>query len=179
MNRIAFFALGFLLLSPATHSQNASPESPTMQALLAEVHQLRQDLQTSAIAARKAQIVIYRLHVQEAIVERTAGRLENAKSAVEQVQTQKKYEELENKNYEAMKDGFNDEQRKQFEAARARYRAQMEALDSQEQDARTRELELEQEFGIEQAKMARLEDELDRLDKAVENFALQASNHQR
>jgi hypothetical protein len=36
-----------------------------MEALLSEIRQLRQDLEAAATATRKAQIILYRLHVQE------------------------------------------------------------------------------------------------------------------
>ena len=64
MLRPALLALSLLLFSSTTPGQATPTESPTLQALLAEIRQLRQDLQTSAIAARRAQILIYRLHVR-------------------------------------------------------------------------------------------------------------------
>ena len=45
MIRTAFLTFGLLLLSPAAPSQNVSSEMATIEALLAEVRQLRQDLQ--------------------------------------------------------------------------------------------------------------------------------------
>jgi hypothetical protein len=57
-----------LLFSLPALGQATPAESQTLQASLAEIRQLHQDLQTSAIAARRAQIIIYRLHVQEAAV---------------------------------------------------------------------------------------------------------------
>jgi hypothetical protein len=70
MLRPAVLALSLLLFSSSALGQATPTESPTLQAVLAEIRQLRQDLQTSAIAARRARILIYRLHVQEAAAAR-------------------------------------------------------------------------------------------------------------
>ena len=71
MARSLVLMVSSLLLSSVAVCQSpACPEAQTMQSLLTEVHQLRQDLQTVSLAARKAQILIYRLYVQEAIVRR-------------------------------------------------------------------------------------------------------------
>src|SRR6516162_5521055 len=68
-----------LLLSPRVFGQATSTESQTLEALLAEVHQLRQDLHAVATAGRRAQILIYRLYVQEAVVARAAKRFDQGR----------------------------------------------------------------------------------------------------
>jgi chromosome segregation ATPase len=180
MLRPALAVLSLLLFSSSALGQAAPAESPTLLALLAEVRQLRQDLQTSAIAARKAQILIYRLHVQEEAVAHASQRLEEAKSSIEQLRARRRYQEFQIKQYEGMKDrDENDAQRKQFEDAITQLKAQMEALASEEQEAQMKEMDLEQQSRTEQAKLGQLQDELDRLDQAVMNAALHlASAHQ-
>jgi len=177
MLRPAFLTLGFLLLPSTTPAQTTSTESQTLQALLSEVHQLRQDLQTSAIAARKAQIVIYRLHVQEAVVARASERLDETKAGLEQGRARCKYQAVQIKRYEDLKDGTEDAaQRKQFDDIIADLKTQMEAWVPEEQELQAKELELEQQLRIEQAKLDQLESELDRLDQAVMNAALRLGN---
>jgi chromosome segregation ATPase len=145
--------------------------------LLAEVRQLRQDLQTSAIAARKAQILIYGLHVQEQAVAHASQRLEEAKSSIEQLRARRKYQEFQIKQYESMKDrSENDAQRKQFEDAITQLKAQMEAFVAEDQEAQMKEMDLEQQSRTEQAKLGQLQDELDRLDQAVMNAALHVTS---
>ena len=180
MLRPALLALSLLLFSSTTPGQATPTESPTLQALLAEIRQLRQDLQASAIAARRAQILIYRLHVQEAAVARATQRLDEAKSSIEQLRARRKYQEFQIKRYEDMRDrAENDAQRRQLEEAITEFKAQMEAFVPEEQEAQVRETELKQQSRIEQAKLDQLQDELDRLDQAVINAALHtASAHQ-
>jgi chromosome segregation ATPase len=177
MLRPAVLALSLLLFSSPTPGQATPAESPTLQALLVEIRQLRQDLQTSAIAARRAQILIYRLHVQEATVARVSQRLDEAKSSIEQLRTNRKYQESRIKQFEDMKDRpENAAQRKEFEDAISELKAQREASVTEEQEAQMKETELEQQSRIEQAKLDRLQDELDRLDQAVMNAALHAAS---
>jgi hypothetical protein len=60
--------LGFLSFSTTCFGQTTTGDSQTLQALLSEIRLLRQDLQTTTIAAQRAQILIYRLQGQEAAV---------------------------------------------------------------------------------------------------------------
>jgi chromosome segregation ATPase len=172
--------LSLLLFSSPALGQATPTESPTLLALLAEVRQLRQDLQTSAIAVRKAQILIYRLHVQEEAAARASQRLEEAKSSIEQLRATRKYQEFQIKQYESMKDrSENDAQRKQFEDGITQLKAQMEAFASEEQEAQMKEMDLEQQSRTEQAKLGQLRDELDRLDQTVMNAALHVASAHR
>lgn len=173
MLRPAILALSLLLFSSPALGQTTPTDSQTLQELLAEIRQLRQDLQTSAIAARRAQILIYRLHVQEAASAHASQRVDEAKSSIEQQRARRKYQEFQIKQYEDMRDrAENAAQRKQSEDAIDELKKQMEAWVPEEQEAQRRETELEQQSRIEQAKLDQLEGELDRLDQAVMNAAL-------
>jgi chromosome segregation ATPase len=177
MLRSAVLALSLFFFSSSVHGQATPTESQTLQAVLAEIRQLRQDLQTSAIAARRAQILIYRLHAQETAAAHASQQLDEAKSSIEQFRARRKYQELEIKRYEDMRDrAENAAQRQQFVDAITELKAQMEVLAPEEQEAQMRETELEQQSRIEQAKLGQLQDELDRLDQAVMNAALHAAS---
>jgi hypothetical protein len=165
MLRISSVALVFLFFVPAAPCQKVDRQSEPLQALLSEIRQLRQDLQVAAIAARRAQIVIYRLHEQEMAVERATERLENAKSELAQIQVQHKYNAENLKRLEENKDRFENEQE------RKQYTDEMSNI-------KDREEALQEQLKIEQAKLQQLQDQLDRLDKDLENAALQASTRQ-
>ena len=169
MFRLSSVALVLLLFVPNAVGQKVDRESETMQALLSEIRELRRDLQAAALAARRAQIVIYRLHEQE-----MAG--ENAKSAVAQTQIQRKYNADELKRFAEHKDRIeNEQQRKQYSDEMSSIRDREEALQAQGQELQSSQFELEQQLKIEQAKLQQLQEQLDRLDKDLENSALQAS----
>lgn len=177
MLRPALLALGLGLFPSTASAQTASTDSQTLQALLTEVHQLRQDLQTAATAARRAQILIYRLYAQEATVERASQRFDEAKSALDQFQSQKKWQALQIKEYEDQRDrAENPTQRKQWDDLISNLKSQTEAVAPMEQEAQTKEIELEQQFRIERAKLDQLQNELDQLDRAVMSAAFRSSS---
>jgi hypothetical protein len=73
MFRMSFLPLVFLVVStPALGQTNSkdSKDSQTLQALLMEVRQLRQDLEATALVTHKLQILLYRLQIQNATVAR-------------------------------------------------------------------------------------------------------------
>src|SRR5438132_4949622 len=90
MNRSGLFVLGMLLFSTACFGQTTPGDSQTLQALLSEVRQLRQDLQTTTIAGQRAQILIYRLQGQEAAVARASQRLDEARDKLARIEEQRK-----------------------------------------------------------------------------------------
>ena len=177
MLRAAFLFLSLVSFAPLSPAQSPEPQTRTMEALLSEIRQLRQDLQAAAIATRKAQIVIYRLHVQAAVVERATDRLENAKGELVQLDTQKQSLIEQIKQLEEMKDRpENEQRRKQFEDYLSNAKANLEALAPREQEIQAKQIELEADLRTEQARWNRLQDELDRLENSPDNSALQVSN---
>ena len=168
MPRQTFLVFSLLLFSSPAFGQTTPTDSQTLQALLTEIRQLRQDLQTAAMGARRAQILIHRLYVQEAIVARTSQSLDEAKSELAQFEARKKWETIQIKNYEDRRDrAQNSAERKQFDDAISSLKSQMETRATEEQEAQAKQAELEGQLRIEQAKLDQLQDELDRLDKSV------------
>jgi hypothetical protein len=86
MHRSWLFALPFLFFSASGLGQSTSSESQGMQALVAEVRELRKDLQTTNGYALKAQILLYRLQVQEATVARVSQHINDERSKLAQTQ---------------------------------------------------------------------------------------------
>jgi len=148
-----------------------------MQEILSEIRQLRHDLQTAAIAARQAQIVIFRLHEETVAVERASEGWENTKNELAQIQRQREYQAAQIKNLEENRErAVNEQQRKQWDDYETQCKEQMDALVAAEQQLRAKELEQEADFRAEQAKRERFEDELDRLDRDLALTTAQTSN---
>ena len=178
MLRPALLSLSLLLFSCSASGQATRTESQTLEALLAEVHKLREDLETAATGARRAQILIYRLHVQEAVVERASQRLDEAESALDQLQARRNWEALQIKKYEDKKDhAENAAQRQQLEGLIASLKAQLEEWSPEEQEAQSKHVELAERLRIEQAKLEQLENELDRMDRAMMSAVLGTRKH--
>src|SRR5258708_28378830 len=80
MHRPLLLVPSLLLISMPVFGQSFSSDSQTLQSLLAEVRQLRHGLQTTTVAAQRAQILIYRVQAQESVVRRVQERVDDARS---------------------------------------------------------------------------------------------------
>jgi chromosome segregation ATPase len=179
MIRSVVLAVGSLLLSSVAVSQSPTcPEAETMQSLLTEVRQLRQDLQTVSVAARKAQILIYRLYIQEAIVQRVSENLNNTKTALDGMRMSREYQTEQIKRYEEAKESSDEPTyRKQMDDMIAHVKSRLEAGNSVEQEMQAKAMELEEELRSERAKLEQEQAKLDELDNALENSVLQAGRN--
>ena len=169
MYRPQFLVVGLLLISPAAFGQTSSTDSQTLQALLAEVRQLRQELRTTAVAAQRVQIFLYRLQIQQGAVERAQRRVDEARSTLSQTQTEVKMmgstiKQIEDK----ISNAQNPAERKRQEDLLPKFKSELESQQNSEQQSQVRESEAEQELRAEQAKLNALQDQLDRLDKSLE-----------
>jgi chromosome segregation ATPase len=169
MCRPQFLVVGLLLISPAAFGQTSSPDSQTLQALLAEVRQLRQELRTTAVAAQRVQIFLYRLQIQQGVVERAQRRVDEARSTLSQTQTELKMmastiKQIEDK----ISNAQNPAERKRQEDLLPKFKSELESQQNSEQQSQIRESEAEQELRAEQAKLNALQDQLERLDKSLE-----------
>ena len=171
MNRSGLFVLGLLLFSTACFGETIPGDSQTLQALLSEVRQLRQDLQTTTIAGQRAQILIYRLQGQEAAVARASQRLEEAREKLARTQDERKHVAADVKQQEEFISNMENPaaERKEVERMLFQSKTRIESLDSQEQQLQTREIDAEQQLRAEEVRLSDLRDQLDRLDKALEN----------
>ena len=170
MNRSWLLVLSLLLISPAAFSQTSSTDSQTLQALLTEVRQLRQDLRTTTVAAQRVQILLHRLQGQEASVARVQRRVDEAQSNLAQQQFELKRLTSEIKLREDMQSNTqNPAERKDLEELLPRLKAELESQKNAEQQWQTKQVDAEQDLRTEQAKLNVLQDQLDRLDKSLEN----------
>ncbi len=169
MHRPWFLALGLLLMSQAGFRQTPSSDSQTLQALLAEVHQLRQELRTTTVAAQRVQILLYRLQIQEAAVERAQRRVDEARSALSQTQTEVRMMAAGIKQTEdKISSAQNPVERKQQEDLLVQFKAGLQSQESSAQQSQARESIAEQDLRTEQTKLNALQDQLDRLDKSLD-----------
>jgi len=179
MNRSSILALGFLLSLTPCFGQTTPSESQTLQALLFEVRQLRQDLQTMTIAVQRAQILLYRSQGQEAAVARASQRLDGARERLAAIQdqrgapTQREPWAADIKRQEDFLSNTENPpaQRKEIEDGLPPQKTRLESLKNEEQQRQTQEIEAEQQLRAEEVRLSDLRDQLDRLDKALESAA--------
>ena len=134
MNRSSLFVVGLLFFSMDCFGQTTTGDSQTLQALLSEVRQLRQDLQTTTIAAQRAQILIYRLQGQEAAVARASQRLDEAREKLAGIQAERKHVTADVKQQEDFISNSENPatQRKEVEGMLSQLKTRVESLENQE-----------------------------------------------
>jgi DNA repair exonuclease SbcCD ATPase subunit len=99
MRRAVFFILLVFGVPGATFGQAASSDSQTLQALLTEVRELRQDLRISLARIQSAQVLLSRLQTQQAAVTRASERLNDARSKLAEAQTNQKFVAVASRNW--------------------------------------------------------------------------------
>jgi chromosome segregation ATPase len=161
-----------LLIATAACAQTASPDTQALQALVAEIRQLRQDMQATTLATQRVQIVLYRLQTQTSLVTRASSRLDDARSSLGNLQSDKKtiadrVPQLE----ESAKSVQDPKERKNMEDMLVGTKMQLERLTADEQRLQSRAIDAETQFRAEQNKLADLQDQLDRLDKLLDSLS--------
>lgn len=171
MCRFLLVAAGLLLWSAPGMCQSSSSDTQGMQALVAEVRQLRKDLQASNGYALKAQILLYRLQAQEAAVRRVAEHLTDARARLADTQEHRRRLAASLKQNEEFLDSpdVSPGDRKQTQYEISRLKAELESLAGEEQQRQTAEIEAEEQLRTEQAKLSGLEDRMDRLEKELDS----------
>ena len=149
----------------------AQTSDQPLQALLNEVHQLRVDLQTTAVTMQRVQIVLYRLQSQTSLVTRTSSQLDQARSQLGFTQTQKKtmtaqVQQME----ESQRNSQDPAERKRLQDALTQVKMNLDRVTAEEQRFQSMQIDAETQWRAEQAKLADLQDQLDRLDKVLDSF---------
>ena len=176
MRASIFFAVILFIFPLTVDAQSGASDSQTLQALLAEVHQLRHELRTATVAAQRAQILIYRVQAQQTVVARLSERVENDRSTLSRIQSEQRRLAAGIKHLEDLRDSQSDTERKRTEEQMAQMKMRLDQLSNEEQEIQPRKIELEEELRLEQTKLTQLHDELDRIDKSLEQMSRASAN---
>lgn len=177
MRRATFLVVGFLFIVTAAFGQTSSTDSQTLQALLKEVRELRQDLRTSLVNTQRAQLLFYRMQAEQAAVGMAQQRVDGAQNALDKAQKNRKDLEAQFKYYTDLdtEDKTPDpSERKRLEDSLPRMKANFEAAEAAEQMAQGSVMQAKDQLQIEQGKLEGLQEELDRIDKSLEELAKQS-----
>jgi len=170
--------LGFLLISTPALGQSTQSDSQTLQAILAELRQIRQDLATATLTTQRIHLVLHRLQAQEAVVSRLTQRLDDACSELAQMAEGGKRLAAEIKRQEEFVERLENSptDRKTVEAMIPEQKTRLEAMQNQEQLSQAKEAELEVQLRAEQAKLDTLQSDLARLEAELERAAQRGSH---
>src|SRR5690348_7647597 len=191
-------ALVFLLLvvlfpltfSLTLHSRAAAPQSSstpdsaandsqTLQALLREVRELRQDLRAATVASERAQILLTRLQAQQQAVTTAQKELDDAHTQLLRAETRRNNIENQIKYYSDQdnEDSTPDATKRQsLEQNIQRLKGVLQEVDSQRDSAQASETQAKQQLQLEQSKLDALQSELDQIDRALANLASRPVN---
>ena len=148
--------------------QQAKPAEQRLEAIRAELQQLRQELRTLVGAAQRAQILIARVQIQESVVRRLEERVDNARDRVAGLQTEQKQMAFELKRSEELLGATDDAKaKKDLEDTIAAMKASVEQKASAEQETQARLTEAEEQLRIEQGKLSALQSDLEEADKRL------------
>ena len=168
-------AFWLILLALGVHAtavgQAPSSDSQTLQALLVEIRDLRQDLRNSLLKVQSAQILLFRLQSQQAAVTSASERLDDARSTLVGVQDHRKTLADDVKRFEETLSAEEDlAQQKVLRDRINMAKSDLEASTDSEQRYQALEIESEQQLRTEEDKLNALEIRLDEVVKSTTNI---------
>jgi hypothetical protein len=170
MLRILFCCL-VLLGTTRAEAETPAPDSQMTLALLAEIRQLRLDLQTAAATIQRVQIGMFRLQEQSAQFARAKERVEQARGTCKGMQWQRKNLNTQAEQAEALKrNAQNTSDQQQAEQMFSRIQSENASLTTLEQECQVEQADAEAQFRTEEGKMNDLQDRLDKLDRVLASY---------
>ena len=167
-------AVAGLSLLPATRAFTSSSAQPaqndqTLQTLLSEVHQLRLVLQRAHISTYNAQITVERMKLQQQRVDRLTGYLDQVRGQLAGTRKILSQTISHMKSTEFLATSETDPaKRADVERSLKSWKAEIEELTEKEQQEERNETQLNAQLQIEQAKLAELNERLDKLQRELE-----------
>ena len=175
MWRACFLFLVLFAIPATTVGQAAPSDSQTLQALLSEVRELRQELRISLTRMQSTQILLTRLQTQQAALTRASERLNEARSKLADVQNHQKDVRNNLKRFEdVLSDEQNPGQQKELRDRINHSKVELESSETYVEQCQATEIEADQQLRAEQDKLNALETQLDELVRKLGNPSEQA-----
>ena len=166
------FCMGTIVGQSNPPGTEAQSSVLILQSILAEIRQFRQDSRASSTAFQRAQILLHRVQLQDSVVRRLQDKLDDARQTLTGNQAEDARIAVSLKQEEDFGIRIdNAEGRRQFEEMIAQLKSQHEMQTKMAQEAQGKVTDYEDQLRLEQAKLERLQDELDRLDKTLQESA--------
>ena len=171
VTRASTLILAALLITSTALAQTGPPDTQLTQAMLAEIHQLRQDLQTAAATIQRVQIVMYRLQSQSALVSSATQRADEAHGLCAGMQQQQRFLTTQVEQIEArLRNAQNPAEKQTAETQLDMFKSNLAGFTTEAQLCPAKEAEAETLRRTEQAKMNDLDAQLDKLDKVLSSL---------
>lgn len=161
--------LGLILTSPLL-CQSQESDRQTLPTLLSEVRQLRLAIERSTLLGTRMQIALQRIQMQETRAARVSQDLDRLRREVAELQMAHSSAVARFKNEEEMLAQIaNPVDRKASEAGLQRFKLELEAMATREQQARAREAELGIQAQNEQGRLTELNDKVNQMERALDD----------
>ena len=168
MRQAVILILAVFGLSSTAFSQAAPNDPQTMQALLTEVRDLRQELRSSLARIQVAQILLSRLQTQQSVVTHASDRLDDARAKLDAAQNRRQHEASEFKRLEdSLSSEENPAQQKMLQDEIVHFKSELDASTAAEQQAQTIENECELQLRSERDKLDAINAQLDEILKIM------------
>jgi hypothetical protein len=166
--RFKLVCLAILFLKTTAAAQSAPPDSQLNQAMLVEVRQLRQDLQSAAATIQRVQIAVYRIQTETALLDRATQRVEQARASCTGTERERKMLTIQIEQLDARRrNSQSSADQNAVEEQLSQFRSSLGQVASDERQCQVEQVDAEAQFRAEQAKMNELQDQLEKLDKAL------------
>jgi chromosome segregation ATPase len=161
-----------LLAASNAVCQTPAKEPDTIQALLTEVRQLRQDIEAMTVASQRVQIALYTLQMQDAALTRSAQRVDNTRNKCSGAEVNRSHFAGEVQRLEiALASGkLPEPETKDIQMMLAQHKTELEQANLAIQTCQVAESEASTQLRTDQAKMSDLQDRIERLDKVLEKL---------
>jgi valyl-tRNA synthetase len=168
----AALILVFTTVAPAFGQTVPKEHTDALEALLIEVRQLRQDIESMTIASQRVQIALSGLQFQNAALARSSQRLDDLRSKRMQSEQNRDSVAAEAKRLEAAigQSTADDAESKALKAHFADVTRTLESLNSDLQLREAAETEAASQFRAEQVKLSELQDRIERLDDGLQKL---------
>jgi hypothetical protein len=168
--------IGLMVVTLGTFTalgQTSGKDPDVAQALLAEVRQLRHDIEGMTVASQRVQIALYRLQIQDAAASRAAQRVDEMRSKRIAAESARDHTAAEMQKIEAsLSSGtLKEAEAKVVEERLAQLKFELDRWAEPVQSAQAAEAEASSAYRTEQVKLIEIQDRVDRLDKVLETMS--------
>jgi hypothetical protein len=163
-----------LFAAAVAFGQAPAKEPDTLQALLAEVRQLRQDIEAMTVASQRAQIGLYNLQMQDAAVTRSRQRLDEVRQRCSALESRRGNDagEMQRSETEVTSGTLEPGQTKELQAyVLAQRKRLLESETADLQTCRVTESEAESQLRNDEVKLAGAQERIDRSEKDLDKIA--------
>ena len=165
-------AFALVLFAVSIGRCQTSEKPDRLQALLTEVHQLRQDIEAMTVASQRVQIALYALQMQDGVAARATLRFDNIhdKCVAEESERQKLTAEIQREETELASNSIAENLTKQFKMQISEEKRRVESKLAEVQSCQSVEAQASSRLQGEQATLADLQERIHRLDRELEKL---------